>query len=442
MSQTECEKWVERDEKVIAPAQRLSYFPLVVEKSVGAVITDADGKEYIDFLSSASSLNLGGTHPAVTQAISEQLLKCSQYTAVYTYNKPMIEYAEKLVSIFPGGGDIKVSFSNCGSEANDAAIKFSRAFTGRSKIITFENSYHGNTYGASSLSACTPKMSQKMGPFLPEVYHFHFVGADEDPAGWDYDCVSHIKRAFQSYLSPDEVAAVILEPLQGDGGMLPAHTLFMQQLYELCREHGILFISEEVQQGFFRTGKWFSIEHYGIVPDGIVMGKSLGAGLPLGAFMARSEIIDSLPAPAHIFTLAGNHLSCAAGKASFEYMETEEFQALLQSNAALMDKFLERTIREHPSIPYSRGLGLSRGLGVISLGTGTPDVDGAYKICYRSYEYGLIMLTVTGNILRIQPPLNITPEQLEQAFQILDHAVSDFEAGLIPDDVLIHRHGW
>lgn len=442
MRQTECEKWVQRDEKVIAPAQRLSYYPLVVDRTEGAVITDADGKEYLDFLSSASSLNLGGTHPVVTQAISDQLLQCAQYAAVYTYNKPMIEYAERLVSVFPGGGKSKVSFSNCGSEANDAAVKFSRAFTGRSKIITFVNAYHGNTYGASSLSACTPKMRKKIGPFLPEVYHFRFVGADEDPAKWDGDFVSHIKRAFESYLSPDEVAAVIIEPIQGDGGMRPAHPLFMQQLHSLCRQYGILFISEEVQQGFFRTGTFFGIEHYNIVPDGIVMGKSLGGGLPLGAFMARSEIIDALPAPAHIFTLAGNHLSCAAGKASFDYMMTEAFQTQLKANIVRVDGFLDRIVKEHPSTPASRGLGLSRGLAVVNRDTGAEDPDGAYKISYRCYQYGLVILTVMGNILRIQPPLNITEEQLDRAFSILDHGISDLENNLIPDDVLIHRHGW
>lgn len=442
MNQTECERWVQRDEKVIAPAQRLSYYPLVVDKTDGAVITDADGKEYIDFLSSASSLNLGGSHPVVTQAIADQLFQCAQYTAVYTYNKPMIEYAERLASVFPGSGEIKVSFSNCGSEANDAAIKFSRAFTGRSKIITFVNAYHGNTYGASSLSACTPKMSEKMGPFLPEIYRFHFVGADEDPVKWNADFVSHIKTAFDSYLSPTEVAAIIIEPVQGDGGMLPAHPLFIQQLHDLCRKYGILFISEEVQQGFFRTGKFFGIEHYNVVPDGIVMGKSLGAGLPLGAFMARSEIIDSLPAPAHIFTLAGNHLSCAAGKASFDYMTTEEFQSQLKANIVLMDDYLDRIVKKYPSIPFSRGLGLSRGLAVVNKDTGEPDPDGAYKVTYRCYEYGLVVLTVMGNILRIQPPLNITAEHMDRAFDILNRAIIDLEHDLIPDDVLIHRHGW
>lgn len=442
MSRTECEAWVQRDERVIAPAQRLSYYPLVVDKTDGAIITDADGKEYIDFLSSASSLNLGGAHPAVTQAIAEQLSRCPQYTAVYTYNKPMIEYAERLVSVFPGGGDAKVSFSNCGSEANDAAIKFSRAFTGRSKIISFLNAYHGNTYGASSLSACTPKMSQKIGPFLPEIYRFRFVGADEDPARWNGDCVAHIKEAFESYLSPEEVAAVIIEPVQGDGGMLPAHPLFLRQLYELCREHGILFISEEVQQGFYRTGTFFGIEHYGLTPDGIVMGKSLGAGLPLGAFMARSEIIDALPAPAHIFTLAGNHLSCAAGKASFDYMQTQEFHELLQANIGRMDGFLTRVVQDHPSVSQPRGLGLSRGLAVVDPKTGARDPEGAYKISYRCYQYGLVVLTVMGNVLRLQPPLNIEGGQMDRAFDILDRAIGDLEQGLIPDDVLAYRHGW
>ena len=442
MELTENEKWVHRDEKVVAPAQRLSYFPLVIDKAEGSILTDADGKEYIDFLSSAASLNLGSGHPAVTKAIEEQLKRCAQYTAVYTCNKPMIEYAERLVSVFPGGVPAKVSFSNCGSEANDAAIKFSRAYTGRSKIITFLNAYHGNTYGASSLSSCALKMHEKIGPLLPEIYRFPFVGAGNEAAAHGGSFVAPIEEAFATYLNPHEVAAVIIEPLQGDGGMLPAHPVFMQQLYALCKKYGILFISEEVQQGFFRTGKFFGIEYYDVQPDGIVMGKSIGAGLPLGAFMARTEIIDALPAPAHIFTLAGNHLSCAAGKASFDVLTSDAFQTQLKASTALLDELLERTVQKHPRIGYSRGLGFSRGLAVVDPETGAQDLDGAYKICYRSYENGLLVLTVMGNILRIQPPLTIPAEQLKQGFAILDAAISDLEAGRIPDEVLVNRHGW
>lgn len=448
MELKECRKWVARDKEVIAPCQHLSYYDLVVERADGDILTDADGNRYIDFLTSASSLNLGSRNPEVMAAAMEQLGKCTQFTAAYSYNKPMIEYAEELVRLFPGG-EAKVCFGNCGSDANDAAVKFCRAYTGRQKIVTFLNSYHGNTYGSSTLSACTARMSDRMGPFLPEVYHFPFFGVDVDDAVCEAECLKEMTAAFGSYLSPKEIAAVIIEPMQGDGGLLPAHPIFMKKLYELCREHGILFIAEEVQQAFFRTGKWFSIQHYadlGVCPDGIIMGKSLGGGFTLGAFMARREIMDCLPAPAHLFTLGGNHLACAAGLASLRIYQTDAFQQTLARNIADMEQGLAALKEKHSGIvSFTRGLGMSCGIGIVKKdanGQTVPDLEGSFKIVYRAYELGLIVITVAGNVLRIQPPVNIAQENLRRGFEILDQAMTELESGSIPDDVLAFRAGW
>ncbi len=441
MKQDICIQWVERDEKVISPCTHLSYFPLVVESADGDIITDADGNQFIDFLASASSLNLGSRNPVIINAIEEQLAKCTQYTAAYTYNKPMIEYAERLTSVYPGGAEAKVCFGNCGSDANDAAVKFARAYTGRTKIITFENSYHGNTYGSSSLSACSVRMHNKMGPFLPEVYHFPFY-AETDDVKENY--VEEIETAFSAYLSPEEVAAVIIEPIQGDGGIRKARPEFMSQLYALCQKHGILFIAEEVQQAFFRAGHWFSIEAFDIVPDGIILGKSLGAGLTLGAFMGKKEIMDCLPAPAHLFTLGGNHLACAAGIAAFDYMKSAEFQELLHQNEQLLGQLVLDTLNnpDHHCFRFARGMGMSYGIGICYPNSTTPDLDGTFKIIYRCYEYGLLMISLAGNILRIQPPLTISAAHLRKAFEIINQAASDYESGNIPDEVLRYRNGW
>ena len=442
MNTQNCQNWIERDKKVIAPCQHLSYFPLVVAKGEGSVITDEDGNEFIDFLSSASSLNLGSSSEVLTKAIEEQLSKYTQYTQAYCYNQQTISYAERLVSVYPGGVPAKVCFGNCGSDANDAAVKFARAYTGRQKIIVFLNGYHGNTYGSATLTTCTTRMKEKMGPFLPEVYAFPFYGVDQSDEVVERECLQQMETAFASFLPANEVAAVIIEPVQGDGGILPAHPIFMKKLYELCQANGILFIAEEVQQAFFRTGKWFSIEHYGIVPDGIIMGKSVGASLSLGAFMAKAEIMDCLPAPAHLFTLGGNSIACAAGIAAFDYYQTEEFQAMLQSNIALLEKLAADLQAKHPNVvSFTRNLGMSMGIGV-KKADGTPDPDGVFKILFRSYEKGLIVISLAGHILRIQPPLNIEPAQLEKGFAILDEAMSEFEAGLIGDDVLAYRAGW
>ncbi|NLU23395.1 MAG: aminotransferase class III-fold pyridoxal phosphate-dependent enzyme [Clostridiales bacterium] len=446
MNVNNCQALIERDKKVIARCQHLSYFPLAVDSAKGAILTDADGNQFIDFLTSASSLNLGSSNPRITAAIEAQVKKFTQYTPAYCYNEQTTSYAERLASVYPGGISAKVCFGNCGSDGNDAAVKFARAYTGRHKIITFLNGYYGNTYGSSTMTACTPRMREKMGPFLPEIYHFPFFGIDCPDDVCQRDCLAEMQRAFDTWLSPQEVAAVVIEPVQGDGGILPAHPIFMKKLYKLCRAHGILFISEEVQQGFFRTGKWFSIENYGIVPDGIVMGKSLGASLTLGAFMGRSEMMDCLPAPAHLFTLGGNSLACAAGIAAFDYYKSDEFQKLLAENTALLEREAAQLQKKHPErVDFVRNLGMSMGIGICRIlpnGTKEADADATFKILFRCYELGLIVISLAGHILRIQPPLNIESDQLKRGFAIMDQAMNDYREGRISDDVLAYRAGW
>ncbi len=442
MNTSKCEALVQRDKKVIAPCSHLSYFPLAVARAEGAILTDFDGNEFIDFLTSASSLNLGSSNPIITKAIRDQLDQYTQYTQAYSYSEPAVSYAERLVSVYPGGVDAKVCFGNCGSDGNDAAVKFARAYTGRTKIITFLNAYHGSTYGSATMTTCSPLIHEKMGPFLPDCFVFPYYGIDTPDEVVEKECTAQMEMAFSTWLPANEVAAVIVEPLQGDGGLLPAHPCFMKKLYELGKANGILFISEEVQQGFWRTGKMFSIEHYDIVPDGIIMGKSIGASLTLGAFMAKSEIIDCLPAPAHLFTLGANAIACAAGKAAFDYYQTEEFQTLLKNNVALAERKAAELKEKHPQIvSFIRNLGLSMGIGV-QKPDGTPDLEGVFKILFHCYELGLIVISVAGNILRIQPPLNIEPELLEKGFDIIDQSMTDFEAGKIGDEVLIHKAGW
>ena len=437
---------VERDKAVIAPCSRLAYFPLVIEKASGAVITDVDGNEYIDFLSSASSLNMGSNNPVVTDAIKAQLDRFSQFAIAYTYNERTVEYAERLTSVFPGGVKAKIAFGNCGSDGNDAAVKFARAYTGRQKIIVFINGYHGNTYGSSTMTTCSTKMHEKMGPFLPEIYAFPFFGNDVPDDVCEKDCVSAIETAFSTWLPANEVAAVVIEPIQGDAGILPAHPIFMKKLYALCRKHGILFISEEVQQAFYRTGKFFSIEHYDIVPDGIIMGKSIGGSLTLGAFMARDEIMDCLPAPAHLFTLGGNAAACAGGIAAFDLYRSPDFQQHLQDNINTLWAEAEALKEKNPDlVQFVRGIGMSMGIGVcrtLEDGTKVPDPDATFKVLFRCYEKGLLVISLGANVLRIQPPLVITGEQLKKAFAIIDEAMADFRAGKIDDSVLSFRAGW
>ena len=296
------------------------------------------------------------------------------------------------------------------------------------------------------MTTCSEKMHDRMGPFLPEIYVFPFFGIDVDDETCERECVAEMERAFAADLPADQVAAVVIEPIQGDGGILPAHPIFMKKLHALCQKHGILFISEEVQQAFYRTGKFFAIEHYGIVPDGIIMGKSIGAGLALGAFMARDEIMDCLPAPAHLFTLGGHALACAAGSAAFDVYQTETFQAELREHIATLEAEAAALQARHPDmVQFVRNVGMSMGIGVCDPEHGddqSANNNATFKVLFRAYENGLVMISLAGNVLRIQPPLVITSEQLRKAFAIIGDAMDDFKAGLIPDDVLQYRAGW
>ena len=434
---------LERDRAVIASGQHLLYFPLAVDRVEGEIVTDVDGKRYIDFLSSASSLNLGGSHPLLMQAVKHQMEKCIQYCTCYTMNQPMVEYAERLTSVYPGGGPAKVFFTHSGSDACDAAIRFARAYTGRKKIISFLNSCHGSTYATASLSACYAGENGPLQLMLPDIRYFRYFYEDEGLPE-EYPYTREIERAFREDFPPQEVAAVFVEPIQGDGGLRPASRPFIRQLHQLCRRHGILFITDEVQQGLFRSGRWFGIQRYGVVPDGIVLGKSLGAGLPLGAFMARPEVMDTLPTSICAYTTAGFPLACAAGIAQFDYMCQEEFQQILRSNSALMRTLTAELTRARRRnlLLKSYGEGMSYGIHILNGKTGAPDPGAASKIACRCYEKGLLLLVMSGNVLRLQPPLTIRRDHLLEGFRRLETAIDEVLAGYLPDPVLLSQPAW
>jgi 4-aminobutyrate aminotransferase len=307
---------VEEDKELASPGAKLPYYPLAIKKGRGSTVEDLDGNVYIDMLSSAGVINVGHCHPKVVEAIKRQAEDLILYTHVYMYHEPAVDLMKELVSITPGDFRKRVFFGLCGSDANDGAIKLARASTGRPKVVSFIRSYHGSTYGAISLSAVSLPMSRKIGPLLPDIFHVPYPDTYRPPMPGmtpdqvsDY-CMEQIKIAFDNYMPPDEVAAFIIEPIQGDAGLVVPPVKFMRDLRALCDAHGILLISEEVQQGFGRTGKWFGIEHFGVVPDAVIMGKAIASGLPLSAVVARAELIETLEAPVHLFTAGGTQ--CAA----------------------------------------------------------------------------------------------------------------------------------
>ena len=438
MKSEECDKIIQKNHNYTM--KNFEYFPLVIKEYTGSIITDIDNNNFIDFLSSASSMNLGGKHPEITKAIKSQLDKFPQYMFGYIPNYQAGEYARLLTSVYPGGIKTKVAFTNSGSEANDTAIKFARTYTKRQKIISFINSYHGTTYGSISISGCTNLMKKKMGPFLSEVYLFKYYGNDISNEIAENESTKDIENAFQKYLPPEEIAGLIIEAVQGDAGILPAHPIFIKRLYNLCKKYGILFIVDEVQQGFFRSGKMFSIENYeGIIPDGITLGKSFGAGLVGGCFMAREEIIDCLGSPGHLSTLAGNALTCAAGIASFNIYYSDNFQETLKKNIIKLNELGKKLYEKHQDlIAKIRNIGMSMGIELKD----EKDKELPRKIIYRCYEKGLLIITLARNVLRVQPSLNIDIELLVKGFNIIEESMDDYKNDKIGDNFRKYQSSW
>jgi len=443
-----CKKIVSENNKVIASFSRIPYYPLVIKKAYKSTVEDMDGNKFIDFLSSAGTLNVGHCHPRVVQSIIEQTQQFILYTPVYMYHKLLVDLAQKLIEITPGNFPKKVTFGLSGSDANDGAIKLARAYTGRSKIISFIRSYHGSTYGAITLSGISLDMSRKIGPLLPEIYHMPFPDTYRNPLGGapedaGKNCLNYLKYAFTNFLPSNEVAAVIIEPIQGDAGIVVPPKDYMQQLFALCKENGILFISEEVQQGMGRTGKWFGIQHFDIEPDIIIMAKALASGMPLSALIGRKEIMESLDAPAHLFTTAGNPVCCAAALATIKVIEEEKLMKNAEKlNEIAFERFTSMKKR-FPFIGEIRGLGLSIGVDLIrDPVTKERNKEAAAKICYCAWKKGLLLSFFSNSVLRIQPPLIIREEEFNKGIDIIETCMRDLQKGLLGDDILKVTKGW
>lgn len=443
-----CKELVERDNKVIATGARVPYYPLVVKGGHGAIIIDSDGNEYIDMLASAGATNTGICHPKVVKAIQDQAAELIHYTPAYMYHEPMIKLAEKLIDITPGKFRKKVMFGLSGSDSNDGMMKIARAYTGRSKIISFVGAYHGSTYGSISLSALSLNMRRKIGPLVPDIYHINYPDCYrcrycKNSADCSLECLGELEEKFSLYIPPEEVALIVMEPIAGDGGIIIPPEKYVKKLYEICKKYGILFAVDEVQQGFGRTGKWFAIEHFGVDPDIMVLGKSIASGMPLSAVVAREEIIESVGPPAHLFTTLGNPVCCQASLATIDVIEEEGLLKAAEEKGAYLKGKFEQLKEKYPMIGDVRGLGLSIGVDLVK----DPVTKERYKeacakICYRCWEKGLLLTFFANNVLRVQPSLVITYEQIDKAVSIIEESMKEFLAGEIPDEVLETAKGW
>lgn len=440
---------IEKENEYYAKSSRINYYDLVIDHAHGASLVDVDGNKYIDLLASASAVNVGHTHSKVVEAIQKQSEKLIHYTLGYFHTEPAMELAKRLALLAPGNSPKQVSFGNSGSESNDAIIKFSRAYTGRPYMVSYMNSYHGATYGSMSLSGCSLNMTRKMGPLLPGIVHVPYPDLYRTyPGETEHDVALRyfkaFKEPFETFLPADETACVILEAIQGDGGIVKAPEEYMQLVFNFCHENGILFAVDEVNQGLGRTGKLWGIQNYhNIEPDLMSVGKSLASGLPLSAVIGKKEIMESLEAPAHVFTTSGNPICCAAALATLDVIKNENLVEKSQKDGLYVkERFLEMQ-KKHPKIGDVRIFGLNGGIELVEDPiTKKPDNDTATKIIYYAFEHGVVMITLQGNILRFQPPLVITREQLDKALCVIDDALTAVENGTAELPKNAEHIGW
>lgn len=434
------------EKKHLADVSRVKYFNLVIDHGKGAIITDADGRDYIDLLASASATNTGHSHPKVVAAITAQAQKLIQYTPAYFANTTTAQLAERLTKLTPGDFEKQVVFGNSGSDANDAMIKFARAYTGRSYIVSFTGAYHGSTYGAISLSGVSLNMTRKIGPLVPDIVKVPYPDQTQRLAGESDEAFSlrlfaAFKLPFDTYLPADEVAMVIIEPIQGDGGIVKAPQKYMELVYEFTRQHHIVFAVDEVNQGLGRTGKMWSIDHFGIAPDLLSMGKSIASGLPLSAVVGRRDIMASLAAPANVYTTAGNPVTAAAALATLDVIADEALVARSAELGQRAQAFFEQAAQKYPFIGDVRMYGLNGGIDIVDA-QGQPDVDATTKIIYHLFELGVIMISLRGNVLRFQPPLVITLDQLATAFEKITQTFEALLAGNLHLPETDNHIGW
>ncbi|NNJ09041.1 acetyl ornithine aminotransferase family protein [Chloroflexales bacterium ZM16-3] len=409
---------VARDGRVMAPMGRV--YPLVIDHAQGCEVWDVDGNRFLDVTSGIAVLSAGHCHPRLIQVAQEQLTRFTHMAGTDFYNEPMIRAAEKLVSLMPGGEGWQVFFTNSGTEAVEASIKLARYATGRQNIIGFYSSFHGRSYGSLSLTASKARQRRGFFPLLPGTFHAFYANPYRPPLNSDPErvtetCLGFIENTlFQTTCPPDEVAAIIVEPIQGEGGYVVPAPGFLKGLREICDRHGIMLIADEVQSGVGRTGKMWAFEHEGIVPDIVASAKGLGGGLPFGAMIAREEVSRQWQPGSHGNTYGGNGLTCAVAHELLTMVEEELMANAAQVGAHLMAR-LEELKGRFPQIGAVRGRGLMLGVEFIDPATGQPAGKLADAIMEDSFLKGLLVLSCGASTIRFCPPLTLSEAQADEA---------------------------
>jgi 4-aminobutyrate aminotransferase / (S)-3-amino-2-methylpropionate transaminase / 5-aminovalerate transaminase len=413
---------LDRKDRVIADPLSI-YIPVVIERGQGATLTDVDGNIFIDFTGGVGCLNVGHSHPRVVEAAQEQLERFSHTDFTIVPYETYVRLAERLCELAPIT-DAKAAFFNAGTEAVENAIKFARSHTGRPAVIAFEGGFHGRTLLSLSLTSKTHPYKAGLGPFAPEVYRVPFPN---DYRGPDWEtALAALERALVTQVAAETIAAVVIEPVQGEGGFVVAPREFMEGVRRICDEHGIVMVVDEVQTGFGRTGKLFAIEHYGVEPDLITVAKSIAMGLPLSGVIGKAEIMDAPGDSAIGGTYVGNPVAQAAAHAVLDVIEEENLCARATVLGDTMRARMESWKERFPQIGDVRGLGAMLAIELVrDPATKEPDAETATAIVEEAVRNGLLLLKsgIYSNCIRVLAPLALTDAELDEALGVWEQAL-------------------
>ena len=427
------QKIVDRDHSLISPSFGRAY-PLVVKSGDGCIITDVDGNEYIDMNAGLAVASVGHRHPRVTQAIKEQVDRFIHYSYTDFYYENYVDLGETLHDLLPGSFKKKFYYGNSGAEAVEASIKLSRWHSKRQGILAYIGSFHGRTMGAVSLTASKPAQRRYFSPLVPGVEHVFYPYCYRCPFHLTHPscklfCVHYIDEyLFQKFVPPEEVAMILTEPIQGEGGYVVPPKGYFKELKKLCDQHGILLAADEIQSGIGRTGKWFGIEHYDAVPDIVCMAKGIAAGMPLGVTASRADLMDWTPG-SHASTFGGNPVACAAANAVLSVIKEEKLleNARKQGEHAL--KRLKEMQDDHPMMGDVRGKGLMVGVELVKdKETKKPAKKEAGEVMMNCFRRGVALVTCGVSVIRMMPPLTITRELIDSSIDVFDEVLREVES--------------
>ncbi len=420
---------VKKTAKYVSPSIS-RFYPLAIESAHGSLVKDVDGNQFIDFAAGIAVLSTGSTHPKVVQAIKNQAEKFVHFSYTDFYYENLVELSERLVSLVPGSFQKMVYYGNSGAEAIEAAMKLTRNYTKRPLFLSHSGGFHGRTMGALSLTASKPIQRKGSIPLIPEVVHFPFPYCYRCP--WkqtfpecDYYCVDYFKEQYlEKFVPVDEVASYFFEPIQGEGGYVPAPPEYFKKM-EFLRKEGVLFVSDEIQTGVGRTGKFLGIEHFGIVPDVVTIAKGIASGLPLSAIVAKADVMESWKPGQHASTFGANPVAVQAALATLDVMKSEHLMENARKLGAKAKKRFLEMKEKYGIVGDVRGMGLFVGVEIVKNKATKERGDAeAKQIIDYCFNQGLLVIIAGRNTLRFIPPLNITEDVMDEGLDIMEEGIA------------------